>query len=280
MSSLNAPTGRRVFPFGRKALKNAAKLVVIAVLTWFFPVVMGILIACGVYDLARNRGVTLETVQRYFLGNGLLTWLLSPFNVVLDLLALPYVNKGIYRLADLPAGHQAEIRRLIDVATAVDLDRQLRSRTEAEARSMVFFKWYGADVDTVIDVPEYHEKWRYVQTIGVSVFNKKQSTSKHFGPFRPTLRVLYNLNDMKDRSAYIEVGDVVQYWQDEKLFIFDDTLQHQSFNESDSIRTCLFVDIVRPAGVPVLLVGVVRLIRTLMRSVNFIFYRNWKVIER
>lgn len=264
----------------KKQLRTLLKLAVIGALAFAFPKVMAVLFVCGIYDVSRNRALTLDTLRRYFLGNGVLTWLLSPFNVFLDILALPFVNKGVYRIEDLPPAYQTEIRHLIDSAYAANLVELLETRTRDEARSMVFFKWYGANVDTIVDIPAFRAPYRFIQTIGVSVFNKKQSTSKHFGPFRPTLRLLYNLNDMKDRSAYIEVGDTTQFWQDQKLFIFDDTLQHQSFNESDAVRYCLFVDMVRPAGWRSPLVGIVTLIRYLLRSVNFIFYRNWKVIEK
>src|SRR5262249_35412363 len=59
---------------------------------------------------------------------------------------------------------------------------------------------------------------------------------------RASLRILYNLNDMNDDSAYIVVGNATSYWRENKLFIFDDTLLHQSFNETDQTRYCLFVD--------------------------------------
>ena len=93
---------------------------------------------------------------------------------------------------------------------------------------MVFFRWYGVDVNTFLDVPAFRQPWKYIQTIGVSVFNKKVQTSKHFGFMRASLRILYNLNDMHDDSAYIVVGDKISYWRENKLFIFDDTLLHQS----------------------------------------------------
>src|SRR5262249_13970179 len=60
------------------------------------------------------------------------------------------------------------------------------------------------------------------------------------------IRILYNLNDINDRSAYIEVGKTINYWSENKLFIFDDTLLHESVNDTNQTRYCLFVDIVRP----------------------------------
>ncbi len=197
----------------------------------------------------------------------------------MDLVSLPYVNKGVYKIEDLPKPYQDEIKAVIDAAYQQDLVGQLQRSAEAHARSMFFFKWYGANAKTVVDVPAFHRDYKYVKTIGVSVFRKKESTSKHFGPLRATFRVLYNVNDMDDNSAYIVAGGVTNYWRESKLFIFDDTLLHQSFNESDKARYCLFVDIARPSAVPALLAWVVTLNRVLFRGLNSIFYKKWKVIE-
>src|SRR6201999_614435 len=151
----------------------------------------------------------------------------------------PYVNKGVYRLEDLPPAHRDEVRRLIQTANDENLVAKIEERSKEFPRTMIFFKWYGVNVDTFLDIPAFHQPWKYIQTIGVSVFNKKVSTSKHFGFMRASLRVLYNLNDMNDKSAYIEVGDKISYWRDEKLFIFDDTLMHESVNQTDQTRYCL-----------------------------------------
>ncbi|MES2462165.1 MAG: aspartyl/asparaginyl beta-hydroxylase domain-containing protein, partial [Armatimonadota bacterium] len=224
----------------KKILTLVGPLAVIVSLFYFLPKLAIFYFLFGTYDVLRNQALSFATLKRYFFGNGILTWLLSPFNTLLDLLALPYINKGIYQLEDLPPAYQVEVKRLIEAAHREDLVRQLKERTKDQSRSMVFFKWYGANVDTFVDVPAFHEPYKFIQTIGVSVFNKRQSTSKHFGPFRATLRVLYNINNVESKDAYIEVGDVIHRWRDEKLFIFDDTLQHQSFNQTDGERYCLF----------------------------------------
>ena len=264
----------------KKPLTRLAQVVLILVpLSYFFPWLMLFYFACGLYDVSRNTKFDLALLDRYFFGNGVTTWILSPFNVLMDILALPYINKGVYKLEDLPKDYQDEIRSVIDAAIKQDLVGQLQRTAEAHARSMFFFKWYDANVNTVIDVPAFHRGYKYIKTIGVSVFSKKESTSKHFGPLRATFRVLYNVNTMDDKSAYIVVGDTTNYWKDDKLFIFDDTLLHQSFNESDKSRYCMFIDIARPSPVPSLLAGVVTLNRFLFRGLNSIFYKKWKVIE-
>jgi beta-hydroxylase len=254
-------------------------LLIIAPLCYFFPKLMVFYALCGIYDVSRNTNLSLAVLDRYFFGNGVFTWLLSPFNIVMDLLALPYINKGVYRLEDLPKPYQDEVTRVIDAVHQQDLVGQLQRSAESNARSMFFFKWYGANADTVVDIPAFHQDYKYIKTIGVSVFSKKESTSKHFGPLRCTFRVLYNVNQMDDNSAYIVVGDKTNYWRENKLFIFDDTLMHQSFNESDKARYCMFIDIARPSALPGVMAFVVDVNRVLFRGLNSIFYKKWKVVE-
>jgi beta-hydroxylase len=233
---------------------------------------------CGLYDVSRNR-VNVTTLRRYFLGNGFATWALSPINVFLDLISLPHINRGVYRLGDLPTAQREEVTRLIQAAKDVDLVRQLDKRAKENERTMIFFRWYGVNVDTLLDVPAFHQPWKYIETIGVSIFNRRVSTSKHFGFMRATLRVLYNLNEMTDDTAYIVVGDTTNRWRDNKLFIFDDTLLHESINQTDQARYCLFVDMIRPTPFPAAMRATVYVIRLLTESLKFVYYQNWKVIH-
>ena len=186
----------------KKKIKFAGIAVGTPVFAFFFPKLTLFYAVCGLYDVTRNRPLDWFVLRQYFLGNGVPTWLLSPFNILLDLLTLPYLNKGVYRLEDLPAPYRAEVERVIEIAKRENLVGQLEARTKELERTMIFFKWYGENVDTFLDTPAFHQRWNYIQTIGVSVFNRKVSTSRHFGPIRPTLRVLYNLNDSDDLRLY------------------------------------------------------------------------------
>jgi aspartyl/asparaginyl beta-hydroxylase (cupin superfamily) len=263
----------------KKKIKFAGIGMGALVFAYLFPKITLFYALCGLYDVARNRPLDAFVLRQYFLGNGVPTLLLAPFNILLDLLTLPYVNKGVYRLVDLPTSYREEIERLIEAAKRENLVAQLEQRIKELDRTMIFFKWYGENIDTFVNAPAFHQRWKYIQTIGVSVFNKKVFTSKHFGPIRPTLRVLYNLNEIDDHSAHIVVGNTTNYWRDNKLFIFDDTLMHQSFNGSDKIRYCLFVDILRPSPLPGLLRPFVKIVHFFFQSANYVFYKKWKIIQ-
>lgn len=274
---------------GRARLKRIWKLslrrviipfCVYATVVYFFPRLALLYAVCGAYDVSRNTDLNLSTVRRYFLGNGVLLWMLSPINVLLDLLSLPHINKGVYRLEDLPPGHQDEINRLIKGANDADLVRRVEERSKEHKRALILWRYYGVPTETIVDVPAFNGPWKYIQTIGLSVFNKKISTSLHFGWMRASFRVLYNINDITDGSAYIVVGDTTHRWCDGKLFIFDDTLLHLSANETDQPRYCMYIDILRPSPFPRVMAAVCTAESYVARKIKLISLSNWTLVER
>jgi beta-hydroxylase len=263
-----------------RPLRRSAKAVAVAVpLIYFFPKLSLFYALCGIYDATRNKPINRELLDKYFLGNGVFTWIMAPFNIFLDILCVPYGNKGVYKLEDLPKPYQQELQRVLDTAISSDLVGLLQEKVGDEPRAMFFFKWYGKNVETDLRIPAFHDDYKYVKTIGVSVFSKRESTSRHFGYTRASLRVLYNINDIDNRRAHIVVGPVDHYWCEKKLFIFDDTLLHQSFNESDEWRYCMFIDIVRPSSVPTVMYFFIQCIRSVSGRFNSIFYQRWKIIR-
>jgi aspartyl/asparaginyl beta-hydroxylase (cupin superfamily) len=274
--SVSGPRPSLLVKYTKKTIKRTVLLVAGL---YFIPKILLAYVACGVADLLRNRPFELSRFTRYFAGKGVFTWVLSPFNLLVDLISLPYWNKGIYRMQDLPPRYQSEIQTLIDACHKRDLIGALESKMGEKKRGMYFFQWYGKILPASIDVPEFQQRFKYIRTIGVSIFNKKQSTDKHFGPLRVTYRVLYNINPVNDPNVFIKVGEHVHRWRDEQLFIFDDTLEHESHNESDAVRYCLFVDILRPSLVPWLMSGIITSIRLVMAPVRRIFYAHWTMIK-
>ncbi|MFM8272634.1 MAG: aspartyl/asparaginyl beta-hydroxylase domain-containing protein [Gemmata sp.] len=263
-----------------RLLKRAAKRVVlVAAAVYFLPYLAAAYFLIGLIDFARNTGKNFASFDRYFFGNGAFTWLLAPVNLFFDLLTFPYRNRKIYALTDLPPAYQAELSAIFDAAHRNDLVGRLREKLGDTKRAMIFFKWYGKNVGTSVPMPEYHAPMRFVRTIGVSVFNSRQSTGRHYGPLRLTLRVLYNVNDTVSPDVFIEVGDRVHRWRDGKLFIFDDTLQHQSCNQSDEPRYCLFIDILRPSYVPRVLDAVLGCVRFGLSRFNRVFYKHWTMLK-
>jgi len=88
---------------------------------------MFVLFLCGLWDVSRNRDLNPRVFKQYFLKNGIGTWLASPLNILMDILALPYINKGVYELSDLPEKYQDEISALLKTADEKGLVSNLKS---------------------------------------------------------------------------------------------------------------------------------------------------------
>src|SRR5262245_39327568 len=96
---------------GRFARKAVLATVVLAVLLYFAPILVVFYLCAGLIDVMRNTRRDAMVFERYFIGNGIPTWLLSPFNLLIDLLC--YRNPGVYRLEDLPAEWRDEVQSVL-----------------------------------------------------------------------------------------------------------------------------------------------------------------------
>lgn len=63
------------------------------------------------------------------------------------------------------------------------------------------------------------------------------------------------------------------------MFIFDDTCQHQSINESDERRYCAFVDILRSFLFSLILKLPHGTLGSILNGANHLFYNRWRFIQ-
>ena len=245
----------------RYAKKTVKRVVPLALAIYFIPKVLAIYFCFGLLDVLRNKHLKLSTIDRYFFGNGVFTWLLSPFNLLMDVLTLPYLNKGIYRLGDLPLSHQAEIKTVIEAAQRRNIVGLLEQKMDGKPAR-----------DDLLQMVR-QQSGDFGRNAGVSPAVSLHSHDRRLDLQQETIdrpalrpaanhlaRALQCEYDRGPRSLY-PGGRADPGLRDEKLFIFDDTLQHQSCNESEKIRYCLFVDILRPSLFPRLMSGILAAVR-------------------
>ena len=265
---------------GVKRVRRVAVLGIFLVpALYFLPVATLIFVACGVLDVSRHKRIRSELIEKYFFGNGIPTWLLSPINLLADLFS--YRNLRRFRLTDLPEEHRAEIQACVRafVDNGELIKAHVADKLTDTKRAMLTFKWYNAPQTVDLRIPAFERNYRFIKTIAVSVFNTRERTSWHFGPLRLTFRVLYNLDPVDSRDVFIEVDDKVHYWVDDPLFIFDDTVFHRSINDVDHVRYCLFMDIVRPNYSHKLFDMTVHVASAISGSFKRIFYKNWSFVR-
>ncbi len=261
----------------KKALRRTAIAVpAFGLLFWFLPALTSFWFLAGAIDVGRNKAKTRLMFSRYFLGNGIPTWVLSPFNLFIDLFS--YRNPGIYQLSDFPPAWREEIETVLDTfrSRKSEITAEVDSHFGEGRRGMYVYRWYGKLHQD--SVPEFNRDFRFVKTIAISVFSGKESTTWHYGPLRLTLRVLLNLNPADSDQVFIDCNGQHHLWRDDPLFIFDDTFFHRSVNEVDARRYNVFMDVIRPSPTPgflgILLVGV----STVADQMKAMFYKNWKML--
>ena len=49
-----------------------------------------------------------------------------------------------------------------------------------------------------------------------------------------------------ESQCRIRVGETIAHWEEGKGMLFDDTFEHEVWNDTDGIRVVLFMDVLRP----------------------------------
>ena len=264
---------------GRKKLikKTVLATILLGLCFYYVPILTGFFLVCGLVDFSRNKGNRSLAFQRYFFGNGILTWLLSPINLLLDLAS--HRNPGIWTLEDFPADYRSEITDVLDVfrndgaAIMADIDAVYGDNP----RGMYVYRWYGKKLNE--ERADLNKNFKYIKTIAVSVFEGKKSTKWHYGPLRMSIRILFNLKPADTDKVFIECQGEKHYWRDDPLYIFDDTLFHRSINDHDARRYVLFMDIARPSPVPAVIDALLGIVSFFFEKQKSLFYKNWTMLK-
>jgi beta-hydroxylase len=88
-------------------------------------------------------------------------------------------------------------------------------------------------------------------TAMISILSPRKHILDHRGPYKGVLRYHLGLVVPEDaESCRIRVGDDIRHWQEGKSMVFDDTFNHEVWNDTDETRVVLFVDVLRPLPEP------------------------------
>jgi ornithine lipid ester-linked acyl 2-hydroxylase len=84
-----------------------------------------------------------------------------------------------------------------------------------------------------------------------SILSPHKHILDHRGPYKGVLRYHLGLVVPRDAEACrIRVGEDFRHWQEGKSLVFDDTFNHEVWNDTDEVRVVLFVDVLRPLPSP------------------------------
>ncbi len=90
-----------------------------------------------------------------------------------------------------------------------------------------------------------------MKTAMFSILSPHKHIPDHSGPYKGIVRYHLGLKVPEPREeCRIRVGDEIATWKEGASLIFDDTYNHEVWNDTDEERVVLFVDVVRPLRFP------------------------------
>jgi beta-hydroxylase len=120
-----------------------------------------------------------------------------------------------------------------------------------------------------------------MNTAFFSIISAGKHIPPHRGPFKGVVRHHLGLVVPEPRErCRIRVGSEVRHWEEGRSLVFDDTYEHEVWNDTDGLRVVLFLDVVRPLRFPVNLLN--RLILFLIAHSPFVRdgVQNYKAWEK
>lgn len=128
---------------------------------------------------------------------------------------------------------------------------QKKIDAEAGKWKTFFFYGYGYRLDDNLKrCPNTARLLQHIpdlQTAFFSILAPGKHIPPHRGPYAGVLRYHLGLRVPEPNDKIrIRVGNDYRSWAEGKSLIFDDTYEHEVWNESDGVRVVLFVDFVRP----------------------------------
>ena len=91
-----------------------------------------------------------------------------------------------------------------------------------------------------------------MKTAFFSILLPHKHIPRHRGVYKGVVRCHLGLKIPQAQSnCRMQVGEETFYWKEGKCVIFDDTFQHEVWNDTDEVRVVLLLDFVRPLRFPV-----------------------------
>jgi aspartyl/asparaginyl beta-hydroxylase (cupin superfamily) len=90
-----------------------------------------------------------------------------------------------------------------------------------------------------------------MKTAMFSILAPRKHIPDHCGPYKGIVRYHLALKVPEPRErCRIRVGDEITTWEEGQSLLFDDTYEHEVWNDTDGERVVLFLDVIRPLRFP------------------------------
>jgi aspartyl/asparaginyl beta-hydroxylase (cupin superfamily) len=152
-----------------------------------------------------------------------------------------------------------EVERLLEDQAALpnfqDISKDQIEITDDDRWKTLFLYGYGFEAKLGVEMcPRTAALMRQIPgmtTAMISILSPRKHILDHRGPYKGVLRYHLGLIVPEDaESCRIRVGQEIRHWEEGKSLIFDDTFNHEVWNDTDETRVVLFVDVLRPLPFP------------------------------
>ena len=127
--------------------------------------------------------------------------------------------------------------------------------TQDDHWKTVFFEAYGitskANRERCPETAKAIDQVPNMKLAMLSIFSGNKHVPAHRGPYKGVIR--YHLGlvvPQPEGSARIRVGDQTRAWVEGESLVFDDSFNHEAWNDAQDDRVVLFLDVVRPCRFP------------------------------
>lgn len=147
-----------------------------------------------------------------------------------------------------------------DIPAFQELQPAQKALTQDDGWKTFFFYAYGlkarGNCRRCPETAKLLKQMPGMKTAFFSILAPGKHLPPHRGPWKGVLRLhLGLLIPEPAENCAIRVGTQTRHWQEGKVMIFDDTFEHEAWNQTDGVRVILFVDIMRPMRFPANLVN-------------------------
>ena len=136
-----------------------------------------------------------------------------------------------------------------------DISKDQIEITDDDRWKTLFLYGYGFEAELGVELmPRTAALMREIPgmtTAMISILSPRKHILPHRGPYKGVLRYHLGLIVPEDaESCRIRVGDDIRHWEEGKSLVFDDTFNHEVWNDTEETRVVLFVDVLRPLPFP------------------------------
>lgn len=163
----------------------------------------------------------------------------------------PWIPGVEARVGEIKEELDRLLTRVDQLPNFQDIQEEQRKLTQDDRWKVFVFYAYGIRADENCRqcprTAEIVESIPGMTTAMFSVLLPHKHIPPHTGPWKGVLRYHLALRTPADeKTARIRVGNSIESWRDGRSMVFDDTFEHEVWNDSDEIRVVLFVDVIRP----------------------------------